>query len=126
EGGENRAARIASCETIRAARLWTSRRRSRLIQVEQFVAAPYGREVAHELFAPDHYRRTVVVGVERVGVAALQCPVEKEVYAAVRVVDEPEGRDRSGPQAEQPLHALFRSESQLALSEPLFEGADRE
>ena len=64
------------------------------------------------------------VGVERVGGAVAQVDVEEQVDVVLRVVDQPEGRDRAGPQSQPAFHALGRGERQFALAQAGFEVAD--
>ena len=96
------------------------------VEFDEFVCIAYGGEVAQELAAGNDHRGAVVVGVERIGRESLQIPVQKQVYVALRVVDQPEGRHRAGTQSEPALHALFRRERELALPQAAFEVVDGE
>ena len=66
------------------------------VEFDEFVRIAYGGEVAQELAAGDDHRGAVVVGVERIGRESLQIPVQKQVYVALRVVDQPEGDTEPG------------------------------
>ena len=69
-------------------------------------------------------RSRVVVGVEAQASGVQEVLVDEEVHLVVLVVDEAEGGDAAGLQAEVFLHAGLRGEGELALVQALLEVVD--
>lgn len=70
-----------------------------LIQLNILVRIADQREVAFELLARDDDRGAVVVGVETERGAVEQVAIEEQMHVVLLVVDQSEGRHRTGQQA---------------------------
>ena len=95
-----------------------------IIQFNKLILIPHRLQKLHKVFLANDNRPRVVIGMEAQARGIQEVLVDEEVHLVVLVVDEAEGGDAAGLQAEVFLHALLRGEGELALVQTLLEVVD--
>ena len=95
-----------------------------IIQFNELIAIPHSLQKLDKVLLANDDRPGVVVGMETQAGGFLEVLVDEKVDVVLRVVDEAEGGDAAGPQAEVFLHAGLRGEGELALVQTLLEVVD--
>ena len=95
-----------------------------IIQFNELIAIPHRLQKLDKVLLANDNRPRVVVGMEAQARGIQEVFVDEEVHLVVFVVDEAEGGDAAGFQAEVFLHALLRGEGELALVQALLEVVD--
>ena len=95
-----------------------------IIKLHKLITIPHRLQKLDKILLANDNRPRVVIGMEAQARGIQEVLVDEEVYLVVLVVDEAEGGDAAGLQAEVFLHACLRGEGELALVQALLEVVD--
>ena len=95
-----------------------------IIQLHKFIRIPHRLQKLDKVLLANDDCPRVVIGMEAQARGIQEVFIDEEVYLVVLIVDEAEGGDAAGLQAEVFLHASFRGESEFALVQSLLEVVD--
>jgi len=98
--------------------------KSSIIQLHKLIIIPHCLQKLNKVLLANDNRPSVVIGMEAQSGCVLEVLVDEEVDVVLGVVDEAEGGDAAGLQAEVFLHAGLRGEGELALVQTLLEVVD--
>ena len=95
-----------------------------IVQFNKFITIPHSLQELDKVLLANDNRPRVVIGMETQARGVQEVFVDEEVHLVVLVVDEAEGGDAAGLQAEVFLHAGLRGEGELALVQTLLQVVD--
>ena len=95
-----------------------------IIQLNKLTTVPHSVQELDEILLADDDRSCIVVGMETQSWGLLKVLVDEEMDVVLRVVDEAEGGDAAGLQAEVFLHTGLRGKGEFALVKALLQVVD--
>lgn len=95
-----------------------------IIQLHKFITIPHRLQELDKVLLANDDCPGVVIGMEAQAGGIQEIFVDEEMHLVVFVVDEAEGGDAAGLQAEVFLHASLRGEGELALVQALLQVVD--